>query len=135
MSVNKVILMGNLTRDIELRAVGSSGQQIARIGLALNRNYTTQSGEKREEVTFVDCEAWGKTAEVMAKYLSKGRPVLIEGRLKLDQWDDKDTGKKQSKLKVVVETFHFVDSKGEKSDAGTRQTASATAIDDDSVPF
>ncbi|MFN9941099.1 MAG: single-stranded DNA-binding protein, partial [bacterium] len=79
--------MGNLTRDIELRAVGGGGQQVARIGLALNRNYTTQSGEKREEVTFVDFEAWGKTAEIMAKYLTKGRPVLIEGRLKLDQWD------------------------------------------------
>jgi single-strand DNA-binding protein len=111
-SLNKVILMGNLTRDIELRAVGGGGQQVARIGLALNRNYTTQSGEKREEVTFVDCEAWGKTAEIMAKYLTKGRPVLIEGRLKLDQWDDKDSGKKQSKLKVVVDSFHFVDSKG-----------------------
>ena len=111
-SLNRVMLMGNLTRDIELRAVGGSGQQVASIGLALNRNFTTASGEKREEVTFVDCEAWGKTAEIMAKYLTKGRPVLIEGRLKLDTWDDKDSGKKQSKLKVVVDSFHFVDSKG-----------------------
>jgi single-strand DNA-binding protein len=155
-SLNKVILMGNLTRDIELRAVGGSGQQVARIGLALNRNYTTQSGEKREEVTFVDCEAWGKTAEIMAKYLTKGRPVLIEGRLKLDQWDDKDTGKKQSKLKVVVDSFHFVDSKGGGGGGGgggdsggdyedrpavqTRGTSrpastSAAPIAEDDIPF
>lgn len=110
-SLNRVILMGNLTRDVELRAAGGSGSQVAKIGLAVNRNFSTASGEKREEVTFIDCEAWGKTAEIMAKYLAKGRPVLIEGRLKLDQWDDKETGKKQSKLKVVVESFQFVDSK------------------------
>ncbi len=107
-SYNKVLLMGNLTRDVELRAIGS-GQSVAKIGLAVNRNFTTASGEKREEVTFVDCEAWGKQAEVMAKYLSKGRPVFIEGRLKLDQWEDKE-GNKQSKLRVVVEGFQFVDS-------------------------
>jgi len=107
---NKVILMGNLTRDVELRAI-SSGQQLAKIGLAVNRNYTTASGEKREEVTFVDCEAWGKTAEVMAKYLAKGRPVMIEGRLKYDQWDDKD-GNKRSALRVVIETFQFVGAPG-----------------------
>jgi single-strand DNA-binding protein len=117
-SLNKVMLMGNLTRDIELRAVGGGGQQVAKIGLALNRSFTTQSGEKREEVTFVDCEAWGKQAEVMAKYLSKGRQVVVEGRLKLDQWDDKDTGKKQSKLKVVVESFYFADSKGGSGGGG-----------------
>lgn len=111
-SMNRVFLMGNLTRDVELRAAGGSGSQVAKIGLAVNRTFSTASGEKREEVTFVDCEAWGKTAEIMAKYLAKGRPVLIEGRLKLDQWDDKETGKKQSKLKVVVESFQFVDSKG-----------------------
>jgi single-strand DNA-binding protein len=135
-SLNRVTLMGNLTRDIELKAVGGSGQQIARIGLALNRNYTTQGGEKREEVTFVDCEAWGKTAEVMAKYLSKGRPVLIEGRLKLDQWDDKDTGKKQSKLKVVVDTFHFVDSKGGgEQQPATRQATAPSMAEDPDIPF
>ena len=117
-SLNKVMLMWNLTRYIELRAVGGGGQQVAKIGLALNRSFTTQSGEKREEVTFVDCEAWGKTAEVMAKYLSKGRQVVVEGRLKLDQWDDKDTGKKQSKLKVVVESFYFADSKGGSGGGG-----------------
>ena len=131
-SLNKVILWGNLTRNIELRAVGSSGQQVAQIGLALNRKYTTQSGEKREEVTFVDCEAWGKTAEVMAKHLTKCRPVLIEGRLKMDQWEDKD-GSKRSKLRVAVDTFHFVDSKG--GEQATRPATTATVPDDDDLPF
>ncbi|MBI1189133.1 MAG: single-stranded DNA-binding protein [Tepidisphaera sp.] len=106
---NKVTLLGNITRDIELKSI-AGGQSVAKIGLALNRSFTTSSGEKRDEVTYVDCEAWGKQAEVMAKYLAKGRPVLIEGRLKLDSWEDKE-GKKQSKLKVVVEEFVFVDSR------------------------
>lgn len=110
-SYNKVLLMGNLTRDVELKSVGT-GQTVGRIGLAVNRRYTMQSGEKREEVTFVDCEAWGKTAENMAKFLTKGRPVFIEGRLKLDQWTDKESGKNRSTLRVVVENFEFVDSKG-----------------------
>ena len=106
---NRVFLMGNLTRDVELRAI-QGGQNVAKIGLAINRTWMSQDNEKREEVTFVDCEAWGKTAEILHKYLAKGRPVFIEGRLKLDSWEDKE-GKKQSKLKVVVEGFQFVDSK------------------------
>ncbi len=129
-SFNRVFLMGNLTRDVELRSTGAS-QQVGKIGLAVNRNYTTASGERREEVTFIDCEAWGKTAETMAKYLTKGRPVFIEGRLKLDQWDDKETGKKQSKLKVVVENFQFVDSKGGGAGGGGGGSA---AGDDEGQP-
>lgn len=108
-NLNKVMLMGNLTRDVELRAI-SSGQSVAKIGLAINRRWKTPQGEEREEVTYVDCEAWGKTAEVMAKYLAKGRPVFIEGRLKLDQWQDKESGQNRSKMAVVVETFQFIDS-------------------------
>jgi single-strand DNA-binding protein len=108
-NLNRVFLMGNLTRDVELRHT-TGNQAVAKIGLAVNRRYTAGDGEKREEVTFVDCEAWGKTAETMSKYLAKGRPVFIEGRLKLDQWE-KD-GQKHSKLKVVVENFQFVDSRG-----------------------
>lgn len=107
---NKVYLMGNLTRDVELKST-NSGQQVAKIGLAVNRNWTAQDGEKKEETTFVDCEAWGKTAEIMAKYLAKGRPVFIEGRLKLDQWQDKESGQNRSKLGVVVESFQFIDSR------------------------
>lgn len=130
-SLNRVLLMGNLTRDVELRAVGGSGQQVANVGLALNRSFTTASGEKRDEVTFVDCEAWGKTAEIMQKYLGKGRQVCIEGRLKLDTWDDKTTGKKQSKLKVVIESFYFADSKGGGASGGG---GSASYSDDEGQP-
>lgn len=111
-NLNKVMLMGNITRDIELRTL-QSGQAIAQIGLAINRNWQDKDGQKKEEVTWVDCEAWGKTAEVMHRYLGKGRPVYIEGRLKLDQWDDKESGQKRSKMKVVVEAFQFIDSKPE----------------------
>ena len=110
-SVNRVFLMGNITRDIELKHTPSD-QAVATIGLAVNRTFKTRDGETREETTFVDCEAWGRTAEVMSQYLSKGSPVFIEGRLKLDQWDDRETGKKRSKLKVVIDNFQFVDSKG-----------------------
>jgi single-strand DNA-binding protein len=105
-SFNQVILLGNLTRDVELKHTPSN-QAVANIGLAMNRQYQTREGERREEVTFVDCEAWGRQAEVMAQYLSKGRPVFIQGRLKLDTWQDKDGGNR-SKLKVVVENFQFV---------------------------
>lgn len=108
-NLNRVFLMGNLTRDIELRNT-SSNLAIAKFGLAVNRRWRTPEGEDREEVTFVDCDAFGRTAETLAKYLSKGRPVFIEGRLKLDQWEDKE-GNKRSKLGVVVETFQFIDSK------------------------
>ncbi|MCG3124075.1 MAG: Single-stranded DNA-binding protein [Phycisphaerales bacterium] len=104
---NKVILLGNLTRDPELRHT-SGNQAVANIGLAVNRRWRSPDGEQREETTFVDCEAWGKTAEVMCQYLAKGRPVFIEGRLKLDQWEKE--GQKFSKLRVVVENFQFVDS-------------------------
>ncbi|MFO0894240.1 MAG: single-stranded DNA-binding protein [Phycisphaerales bacterium] len=105
-SFNKVLLMGNLTRDIEVRHTPSN-QAVARIGLAVNRKYRTKDNEEREETTFVNCEAWGKTGEIMAQYLRKGSPVFIEGRLKLDQWEDKD-GQKRSAMNVVVENFQFI---------------------------
>jgi single-strand DNA-binding protein len=113
---NKVLLMGNLTRDIELKYT-QSNQAVANVGIAVNRRWRTEQGEQREETTFVDCEAWGKTAETMAKFLSKGRPVFIEGRLKLDTWQDKTDGSNRSKLKVVVETFQFIDSRPGGADA------------------
>ena len=108
-SVNRVFLMGNLTRDIELKHTPSD-QSVATIGLAVNRTYKTREGESREETTFVDCEAWSRQAEVINEYMRKGRPIFIEGRLKLDQWQDKD-GNNRSKLKVVVESFQFLDSR------------------------
>ncbi|MBI3876431.1 MAG: single-stranded DNA-binding protein [Verrucomicrobia bacterium] len=110
-NINKVLIAGNLTRDPELRYT-PQGTAVAQIGVAVNRTYTSQSGERKEEVTFVDVEAWGKTAETIGQYLKKGRPVFIEGRLKLDQWDDKQTGQKRSRLKVVCDQFHFLDSGG-----------------------
>ncbi len=106
---NKVFLMGNLTRDVELKYTPNN-QPVAAFGIAMNRRYRTREGEDREDTTFVDCEAWGRTAEVMNQYLAKGRPVFLEGRLKLDQWQDKD-GNNRSKLRVVVENFQFIDSR------------------------
>src|SRR5260221_3807510 len=104
---NKVLLMGNLTRDPEVRYT-PKGTAIATIGLAVNRVWTTEAGEKKEEVTFVDVDVWGRQAETIGQYMSKGRPIFIEGRLKLDQWDDKESGQKRSKLKVVCESFQFI---------------------------
>ncbi|MFN8818365.1 MAG: single-stranded DNA-binding protein, partial [bacterium] len=86
---NQVILMGNLTRDIEVRFLPNGNQAVGNFGIAVNRQWRTPEGETREEVTFVDCEVWGKQAEVMKQYLAKGRPVFIMGRLKLDTWTDK----------------------------------------------
>jgi len=104
---NKVYLMGNLTRDPELRYT-PKGQAVAKLALAVNRRYTTESGEAREEVTYVDIDAWGKQAEVISQYCKKGKPLFVEGRLKLDQWDDKTTGQKRSALRVVLEGFQFI---------------------------
>src|SRR6267154_289176 len=106
---NKVIIAGNLTRDPELRYT-PKGTATARIGMAINRTWKSETGETKEEVTFVDVDAWGRQAEVLAQYMKKGRPLLMEGRLKLDQWEDKNTHQKQSKLKVVLESFSFIDS-------------------------
>ena len=109
-SFNRVMLMGNITREIELKHT-QTNQAVATVGLAMNRRWKTPEGEQREETTFVDCEAWGRTAEVIAQYFAKGRPIMIEGRLKMDQWQDKETGANRSKLKVVIENFFFVDSR------------------------
>jgi single-strand DNA-binding protein len=116
-SYNKVFLMGNLTRDPENRTT-PSGLSITKIGLAVNRVYRTQDGEQKEEVTYVDCDAFGKTADTMAKYLAKGRPVFIEGRLRLDQWQDKNSGENRSKLGVVVDNFQFLGGREEGSGSG-----------------
>ena len=109
-SFNKVIIAGNLTRDPELRYT-PKGTAVARITLAVNRTYTAgEGGEKKEEVSFVDVDVWGRQAEVISQYMKKGRPLLVEGRLKQDSWEDKNTKQKQSKLKVVLESFSFIDS-------------------------
>ena len=127
---NKVILAGNLTRDPELRYT-PKGLAIAKIGLAINRSWKSETGETKEEVTFVDIDAFGKQAETIGQYLKKGRPILIEGRLRLDQWDDKQTGQKRSRLGVVLEGFQFLDS-GNRNEGGSeapraRQAAAPVA--------
>lgn len=123
---NKVILAGNLTRDPELRYT-PKGTAIARIGLAINRKWKSETGEMKEEVTFVDVDAFGKQAETIGQYLKKGRPILIEGRLRYDTWEDKQSGQKKSKLGVVLESFQFMDSGGARSEGGPRAAAPAPA--------
>ncbi len=113
---NKVILAGNLTRDPELRYT-PTGVAIAKFGLAINRTWKNEAGETKEEVCFVDVDAFRRQAEVIAQYMRKGRPILVEGRLKLDTWEDKNTHQKQSKLKVHLESFSFIDSKGTEGGA------------------
>lgn len=149
-SFNKVILIGNLTRDPELRYT-PKGMAIAKIGLAVNRTWRNEAGESKEEVTFVDVDAFGRQAETLAQYMKKGSPLMIEGRLKLDQWDDKSTGQKRSKLGVVVEGFQFLGggNRGEGAPEAPRRPAAAAASqaptssnepdmpppEDDDVPF
>jgi single-strand DNA-binding protein len=147
-SFNKVILVGNLTRDPEIRYT-PKGSAVCDLGLAVNRVYNTESGEKREEVTFIDVVLWARLAEIAGEYLKKGRPVLIEGRLQLDSWDDKQSGQKRSKLRVIGETMQLLGSRpsggGGSDEAGQSPTASKTAPppkspapaepDDDEIPF
>jgi single-strand DNA-binding protein len=126
-SFNKVILAGNLTRDPELRYT-PKGTAIAKIGLAVNRTWTGEDGQKKEEVNFIDVEAWGRQGEVIAQYMKKGRPLLIEGRLKLDTWEDKNTKQKVSRLKVVMESFSFIDSnRGEAAGSSSAPARPAVA--------
>lgn len=153
-SFNKVILIGNLTRDPEVRYT-PKGSAVCDLGLAVNRAYTLDNGEKREEVTFVDVVLWARLAEIAGEYLKKGRPVFIEGRLQLDTWDDKQSGQKRSKLRVIGETMQLLGSRpggtggggGESGDeerparaAGSKPAAppkatAPAAPDDDEIPF
>jgi single-strand DNA-binding protein len=113
-SFNKVLLMGNLTRDPQMKYLPSQ-TAVCEFGIASNRKFRTQGGEDREEVCFVDCTAFGRTGEVINQYMQKGRPIFIEGRLKFDSWDDKQSGQKRSKLGVVVDNFQFI---GGREDGG-----------------
>lgn len=135
--MNRVTLLGNMTRDPEARST-SSGADVCNFGVAHNRKWKAADGSVREEVTFADCEAWGKTAENIAKYLHKGDPILIDGRLRLDKWESKE-GEKRSKLVVVVEAFHFVGGKKQeqtkdKEHIHARASASGPMTDED-IPF
>jgi single-strand DNA-binding protein len=118
-SFNKVILLGNLTRDPEIRYT-PKGSAVCDLGIAVNRQYTLENGERREEVTYVDVVLWARLAEIAAEYLKKGRPVFIEGRLQLDTWDDKQSGQKRSKLRVIGENMQML---------GSPRTGGAAAAD------
>jgi len=152
-SFNKVILLGNLTRDPEVRYT-PKGSAVCDLGLAVNRQYTLDSGEKREEVTYVDVVLWARLAEIAGEYLKKGRPVFIEGRLQLDTWDDKQSGQKRSKLRVIGETMQLLGSRppgtgaaseSSEQDRQSRPSAKSAAPpsksgapaerDDDEIPF
>jgi single-strand DNA-binding protein len=149
-SFNKVILLGNLTRDPEVRYT-PKGTAVTELGMAVNRVYTAENGEKREETTFVDVTLWGRTAEIAGEYLKKGRPVFIEGRLQLDTWDDKQSGQKRSKLKVVGEGLQLIgsrpggggggggDEEGSSVPRSSKSTPPPKAVpsepDDDEIPF
>jgi len=130
-SFNRVILMGNLTRDPQVKRT-PSGMSVTEIGMALNRVwFDRQTNSKKDETTFVDVTLWGRDAEIAGEYLSKGRPVLIEGRLQLDSWDDKQTGQKRTKLRVVGERLQLIggrDSGG--GGGGGRGPASQSAPSD-----
>lgn len=149
-SFNKVILLGNLTRDPEVRYT-PKGSAVCDLGIAVNRVYTTDSGEKREEVTYVDVVLWARLAEIAGEYLKKGRPVFIEGRLQMDQWDDKQTGQKRTRLRVVGESMQLLGGRpggagGAEGPGENRQTGAAktsappkppapAAPDEDDIPF
>ena len=141
---NKVMLIGNLTRDPQLRYT-SSQTAVCDLGLAVNRRSRTSAGEQREEVCFVDITAWGKQAETLSKYVTKGRQLFVEGRLTLDRWETKD-GQKRSKLHVTLENFQFLDSgRSRQGAAGAPQEGPAKKdgdsyqynqdLEDDTIPF
>lgn len=157
-NLNKVLLMGNLTRDPEVRYT-PKGTAVTELGIAVNRTYSGENGEKREEVTFVDVTVWGRSAENAGEYLRKGRPVFIEGRLQLDSWEDKQSGQKRNKLKVVADNVQFLGSprggsgggpdeggsyesaqpsggsSAGRSSAPPPKNAPPSAPDDDEIPF
>ncbi len=124
--LNKVFLIGNLTRDPELR-VTPKGTAICQFGIAVNRQFKDESGATRDETTFVDIEAWGKQGELVSKYLTKGSLAMVEGRLKLDQWEDKTSGQKRSKIKVVLDNVQFLSTRGGAGGGGGGGAASAPA--------
>jgi single-strand DNA-binding protein len=149
-SFNKVILLGNLTRDPEIRYT-PKGSAVCDLGIAVNRQYTLDSGEKREEVTYVDVVLWARLAEIAGEYLKKGRPVFIEGRLQMDSWEDKQSGQKRTKLRVIGETMQLLGSRPSGGGAGAGdageegrssakpspppKAAAAAEPDEDEIPF
>jgi single-strand DNA-binding protein len=121
-SFNRVILMGNLTRDPELRTLPNSDTQVCDFALAVNRKWRDANGNEQEEVLFIDCAAFGRTGQTIGENLTKGRPIHIEGRLKFEQWEQED-GQRRSKIRVVVEQFRFVDAKPGSGKSGNSKPA------------
>ncbi len=149
-NLNKVMLIGNLTRDPEVKFT-QSGKAVGNCGIAINRTYKDSAGQPKEDTTFVDIELWGRTAEVAAQYAKKGHPIFVEGRLSLDSWEDKQTGQKRSRLKVVAEGIQLLGSKpserqAEPAEPGAfaalrgkfqkpQEAAALPPADDDDIPF
>lgn len=140
-NLNKVMLIGNLTRQPELRYLPSN-TAVANIGIAVNRRWKNKQGDQQNETCFVDCEAFGKQAELINQYVNGGDPLYIEGRLKMDQWQDKTSGQKKTKMKVVVENFEFLKGKGDSQ--GQEKTSwpepnpaveKIEPLDDEDIPF
>jgi single-strand DNA-binding protein len=117
LNLNNVVLAGHLTRDPELKQIGAD-RVVANTGLAINRRWKDAAGTQHEEATFVEIEAWGRTAELVGQYLKKGSPAYVEGRLKLDSWDDKESGQKRTKMKVVAENVQFLGARPTSSEGG-----------------
>ena len=127
-SLNKVLLIGNLTRDPDVRMM-SNGRPVCNFGLALNRSYKDGEGNRKEETTFVEVESFGPRAEAVGRFFTKGRSIFIEGRLKLDQWESKE-GEKRSALRVVLDSFEFVDSKQDGPSSNSRIVESVSSNED-----
>ena len=140
-NLNKVLLMGNITREPELRYT-PAGVAVVEFGVAMNRQWKTPDGEQRKETCFVDVNMWGRRGEVISEYFHKGDPIFIEGRLQLDQWEDRE-GQKRSKLRVVAENFEFVAQRGERRQQEQREAEKPAEegndkdvkVSDDEVPF
>lgn len=137
---NKVIVAANLVSDPELKSVGDSN--VVRFRVAINRKFTTKSGEKKEESTYIDCEMWGPRATIISEYLGKGDPILIEGHLKQENWDTKD-GEKRSKIIVSIQDFEFMSAKKSAGESSSKQESSQKAaptkkkqsMDLEDIPF
>lgn len=132
-NLNKVMLIGNLTRDPELRYT-PSGKAVSDISLAINRVWNNDQGQKQEDTTFVDVTLWGRQAELAQQFLAKGRGVYIEGRLQMDSWDDKETGKKRSRLKIVGDNLQFLPDGGRSGGAAPQQSGGGYAPRAQSAP-
>ena len=140
-SFNKVILVGNLTRDIELKYL-PKGTAVCNLSLAVNRRWKTEAGEEKEDVYFAECKAFGKQAETIAQYVKKGHPMMVEGRLTREEWDDKKTGEKRSTTRIMIETFQVLKGRDEGAAPAPRREAAPAAAapnpdldPEDDVPF